>query len=151
MNVLFFLTPKENVSYLYSDFTARQALQKMKYYHYSAIPVIDREGHYVGTVKEGDFLWTMLDREGGVDWKAAENIKLSELEIHRDNQAVEIDANIEDLMQLAMNQNFIPVVDVRNIFIGIVTRKDIIQYFSAQVFDCDKEKKTQEMTISEAR
>lgn len=133
MNVLFFLTPKEEVAFLYSDFTARQALQKMKHYHYSAIPVIDREGRYKGTVTEGDFLWTMLDR-GCVDWKGAENLKLSELQIYRDNKAVEIDADVDDLMQLAMNQNFIPVVDVRNIFIGIVTRKDIIQYFSAQAF-----------------
>ena len=45
MNVLFFLTPKENVAYIYEDYTVRQALEKMKYYHYSAIPIIDREGH----------------------------------------------------------------------------------------------------------
>lgn len=55
MNVLFFLTPKESVAYIYHDYTVRQALEKMKHYHYSAIPIIDREGHYIGTVTEGDF------------------------------------------------------------------------------------------------
>ena len=131
MNVLFFLTPKENVAYIYEDYTVRQALEKMKYYHYSAIPIIDREGHYVGTVTEGDFLWGLLERNC-VTVKDAETWRLKELPLRRDNQSVKIDANIEDLLQLALQQNFVPVVDVHNIFIGIVTRKDIMQYFAAQ-------------------
>ena len=131
MNVLFFLTPKENVAYIYEDYTVRQALEKMKYYHYSAIPIIDREGHYVGTVTEGDFLWGLLERNC-VTVKDAETWRLQELPLRRDNQSVKIDANIEDLLQLALQQNFVPVVDVHNIFIGIVTRKDIMQYFAAQ-------------------
>lgn len=138
MNVLFFLTPKENVAYIYHDYTVRQALEKMKYYHYTAIPVIDREGHYMGTVTEGDFLWGMLERNS-VTWKDAENWRLSELSLRRDNQAVQLNADIEDLMQLALRQNFVPVVDAHNIFIGIVTRKDIMQYFSAQVFTEEEE------------
>ena len=131
MNVLFFLTPKENVTYIYEDYTVRQALEKMKYYHYSAIPIIDREGHYVGTVTEGDFLWGLLERNC-VTVKDAETWRLQELPLRRDNQSVKIDANIENLLQLALQQNFVPVVDVHNIFIGIVTRKDIMQYFAAQ-------------------
>ena len=47
---------------------------------------------------------------------------------------MQLDADIEDLLQLALQQNFVPVVDAHNIFIGIVTRKDIIQYFSVQAF-----------------
>lgn len=78
MNVLFFLTPKENVAYIYEDYTVRQALEKMKYYHYSAIPIIDREGHYVGTVTEGDFLWGLLERNC-VTVKDAETWRLQEL------------------------------------------------------------------------
>lgn len=134
MNVLFFLTPKENVAYIYEDYTVRQALEKMKYYHYSAIPIIDRDGHYVGTVTEGDFLWGLLERNS-VTVKDAETWRLRELPLRRDNQSVKIDANIEDLLQLAMQQNFVPVVDMHNIFIGIVTRKDIMQYFAAQTME----------------
>ena len=81
MNVLFFLTPKENVAYIYSDVTVRQALEKMKYYHYTAIPIIDREGHYVGTVTEGDFLWGLLEQEC-LTWKEAEGKQLSTLPVN---------------------------------------------------------------------
>ena len=56
------------MAYLYEDVTVRQALEKMKYYQYTAIPVIDREGLRIsGTVTEGDFLWGMLERNG-VAW-----------------------------------------------------------------------------------
>ena len=39
---------------------------------------------------------------------------------------------MEELLNSAMNQNFIPVVDDLGNFIGIVTRKDIIRYFAEQ-------------------
>lgn len=56
MNILHFLTPKSEVAYLYDDFSLRQALEKMEYHQYSAIPVITREGEYVGVITEGDLL-----------------------------------------------------------------------------------------------
>ncbi|MBQ2921320.1 MAG: CBS domain-containing protein, partial [Oscillospiraceae bacterium] len=34
----------------------------------------------------------------------------------------------EDLIERASKQNFIPVIDDRNTFIGIVTRRAIIKY-----------------------
>jgi CBS domain containing-hemolysin-like protein len=41
---------------------------------------------------------------------------------------VSIDANIEDLIATSMNQNFVPVVDDKDTFIGIIKRRDIIEY-----------------------
>ena len=61
MNVLFFLKPKASVAYIYDNNTVRQGLEKMKHYGYTAIPVIDHEGRYVGTVTEGDFLWKLTE------------------------------------------------------------------------------------------
>ena len=59
MNIAYFLLPKSNVAYLYDDYTFRQGLEKMRYHGYTAIPVITRNGTYVGTVSEGDFLWQL--------------------------------------------------------------------------------------------
>ena len=61
MNIAFFLRPKISVAYLYSDWTVRHSLEKMKHYGYAAIPVINRDGRYMGTVSEGDFLWYLTD------------------------------------------------------------------------------------------
>ena len=62
MNVLFFLTPKSEVAYLKDEWTLRQGIEKLEYSGYTAIPMIDKEGHYLGVVTEGDFLWTLKKR-----------------------------------------------------------------------------------------
>ena len=64
MNIAFFLTLKKDVAYLYDDYSIRQALEKMKHHGYQTIPVIDRQGKYVGTVSEGDFLCCQPRRNG---------------------------------------------------------------------------------------
>ena len=128
MNVLFFLKPKVTVAYVYNDNTLRQALEKMRFYGYSAIPVIDREGKYVGTVTEGDFLWKLCDSSSW-DNHAQERLFVRDIMRPDHNPAVNINASIEDLLLMAMNQNFVPVVDDLGSFIGIVTRRDIMQYY----------------------
>lgn len=121
------LTPKNKVAYINEDSTVRQALEKMEFHRYSAIPILDREGGYVGTLTEGDLLWAVKNRFN-LNLKAAENIIVSSIPRNRDNLPVTIEATFGDLVEKAVNQNFIPVLDGKSSFIGIVTRKDIIQY-----------------------
>ena len=40
MNLLFFLTPKAVCSYLYDDYTIRQAIERMESIGYSALPIL---------------------------------------------------------------------------------------------------------------
>ncbi|MCK9536658.1 MAG: CBS domain-containing protein [Bacilli bacterium] len=127
MNILLMLTPKNKVAYINEDSTVRQALEKMEFHRYSAIPILDREGGYVGTLTEGDLLWAVKNRFN-LNLKAAENIIVSSIPRNRDNLPVTIEATFGDLVEKAVNQNFIPVLDGKSSFIGIVTRKDIIQY-----------------------
>ena len=63
MNILFYLVPKSEVMYLYDDYSLRQAMEKMEYHKYSAVPIINRAGNYVGTLTEGDILWELKDRK----------------------------------------------------------------------------------------
>ena len=123
MNVLFFLTPKSEVAYLYDDYSLRQALEKMEYHRYAAVPILNRRGNYIGTISEGDLLWNIKDKFS-MDLREAENIPLRRWH----NEPVNVNCDIEDLILTSMNQNFVPVIDDNKIFIGIITRKDIIQY-----------------------
>ncbi len=127
MNILHFLTPKNEVAFLYDDYSLRQALEKMEYHQYSAIPVITREGEYVGVITEGDLLWD-IKNHNFTNLRAAEEQPLSEIHRRTKAGAVGISTSIEDLVVSAMSQNFVPVVDDRNMFIGIVKRKEIIRY-----------------------
>ena len=127
MNILFYLVPKSEVMYLYDDYSLRQAMEKMEYHKYSAVPIINRAGTYVGTLTEGDILWELKDRKLS-NLHEAEEIMLRHTNRKRDNEPVNVNCNIEDLVMTSMNQNFVPVIDDNGIFIGIVTRKSIIEY-----------------------
>ncbi len=113
--------------YLYDDYSLRQAMEKMEYHKYSAVPIINRAGNYVGTLTEGDILWELKDRKLS-NLHEAEEIMLRHTNRKRDNEPVNVNCNIEDLVMTSMNQNFVPVIDDNGIFIGIVTRKSIIEY-----------------------
>lgn len=127
MNILKLLKPKACIDYVYDDNTARQALEKMKNHGFTAVPVINRKGEYVKTLAEGDFLWFMLNNEI-TDMRELEQYRIGQITRRVNMKPVYVYSTIEDLMLLSMDQNFVPVIDDRNVFIGIVTRKDILQY-----------------------
>lgn len=127
MNLLFFLTPKAEVAYLYDDFTLRQALEKMEYHRYSSIPILNRKGEYVGTMTEGDLLWA-VKRDYDLSLQKAEEVPLMSIPRKRDYRCVSVDTDMEELIAAAMRQNFVPVIDGKNSFIGIVKRNSILRF-----------------------
>ena len=127
MNISFFLLPKQDVVYLPERATMRQALEKMEYHRYSAVPIIDSDGKYVGTITEGDLLWKIKNTPG-LSFENTHKIPLEEVPQRVQNKAVCIGAKMEDLLSLASTQNFVPVVDDQGVFIGIVRRSEIIEY-----------------------
>ena len=132
MNILFYLTPKCDCAFLEEDDTLRQALEKMEARRYSVIPLLSKSGHYIGTVTEGDLLWTIKNRHG-LDLHEAEKISITSIDRRRDYMPISIQANMDDLSELAVHQNFVPVSDDNDSFIGIVTRQEIIKYLRKQL------------------
>jgi len=132
MNILLFLTPKKDVAYLYDDFSVRQALEKMEYHRYSAIPIIDRNGKYIGTLTEGDLLWYIKNCHN-LSIISAEDEKMINIHRHHNNQAVLATCELKEIIDVAMKQNFVPVVDDNNVFIGIITRKNIFTYLKKNI------------------
>lgn len=126
MNVISLVTPKAQVAYLYDDYTIRQGMEKLRARGYTAIPVLARDGRYVGTVSEGDFLWSILDN-GDNSLRSQEKRPLKQVIRPGFNPAVRIDVTLHELLERAMQQSFIPVVDDRGAFVGIVTRQNIIR------------------------
>ena len=125
MNILFFLRPKSEVAYIYDYHTLRQALEIMEYHKYSSVPILNREGKYVGTITEGDLLWS-LKKRNLLNLKDAEDVSIMKIERRMDYLSVSAESDMEDLIERAMEQNFVPVVDDQGHFIGIITRRDII-------------------------
>lgn len=138
MNILFFLKPKSEVAFIYDYCTLRQVLETMEYHKYASIPMLNREDEYVGTITEGDLLWGIKSYQN-MDLKRAENIFIQDFPRKADYEAVSADADMEDLLRKAMNQNFVPVVDDQKKFIGIITRKTIIEYCYERMQEMENE------------
>lgn len=128
MNLLFFLTPKANCAYLYDDYSLRQAIERMENSGYSALPILSKSGQYRGTLNEGDLLWAVKNL-CDLDLREAENYGIMTIAHRRDNEAVPVTADMKTLLMKASDQNFVPVVDDKGDFIGIVTRRAIMRYW----------------------
>ena len=122
MNISFFLKPKLEVSYLLDDCPVRQALDDMLNSGFTAIPVIGRSGKYVGTITEGDFLRLLLSAKP----EELDRMTVGQVERRVQHRSVNIDAHMEDMVDLVAVQNFVPVTDGRGMFCGIITRRDVI-------------------------
>ena len=113
MNIIFLLKPKSVVAHLSAKSSIRQGL-----------------GCYVGCVTEGDFLWYLVDRGSSTDIKECEDARVIDIINKERTRPVKINATIDELLEIAVEQNFAPVVDDRGVFVGIVTRSDVIKYLA---------------------
>ncbi|MCI7767271.1 MAG: CBS domain-containing protein [Oscillospiraceae bacterium] len=125
MNTAMLLKPKGMVAYIYGDLSAEEGLKEFIEHGYTAVPVIDREGMYIGVVSERDFLYRILETKS-VDTINDDNLTVAELASCSRFESVPIDADIDTLFNRIIEQNFVPVVDSRGMFSGIVTRKDVL-------------------------
>ena len=135
-NILFFLTPKAMCAFVYDDYTVRQALEKMESAGYAALPILSKRGEYRGTLTEGDLLWA-LKNMCYMDMRQAEARRIMEITRRKDNIPVRVTTGMHDLVQRASSQNFVPVVDDKDAFIGIVTRSAIIKYCYESLYQED--------------
>ena len=135
MNVAFFLIPKSQVIYLTEGSSFRQGIEKLRRYGYASLPVISRDGKYLGSISEGDFLWNIMSM-GSLAPSDMEDARIDEIISDR-TPPVRVTTPIPELWDQVLDQNFVPVVDDKDTFIGLVTRRAIIQYCEQQLFPED--------------
>ena len=135
-NILFFLKPKAMCAFLYDDYTVRQALEKMESAGYAALPILNKRGEYRGTLTEGDLLWT-LKNVCYMDMRQAEAHRIMTIVRRKDYIPVKVTTGMHDLITRASTQNFVPVVDDKDTFIGLVTRSSIVNYCQQMLFPDD--------------
>ena len=132
MNILYFLTPKNQVANIYDDSNLRQLMEKLEYHGYTAIPIISHNGEYIGTIAEGDVL-RVIKNDYNMNLHAALNFLVKDIPRRIEVKSVNANASMDDIIEMATVQNFVPVTDDNNVFIGIVTRKEIIKYLHEHI------------------
>ena len=130
MNVIRFLQRKTESSFFYDYKTVQQALRFMRSHGCREIPVVNQDGFYLGTIDEGDFLWHMIDYGG---YEQVKENKIGSFVRKGNVPAVKITATDDELRNAALCSSFVPIVDDRGVFVGIVARRDIIQYLAEQI------------------
>ena len=135
-NILFFLTPKAMCAFVYDDYTIRQAMEKLESSGYSSLPILSKHGEYRGSISEGDILWAMKNI-CYMDMRQAEAHRIMEITRKKDNVPVRVTANMFDIVSQATVQNFVPVVDDKDAFIGIITPGAILKYCQGKLFPED--------------
>ena len=138
MNILRLMIPKSSVEYIDSGSTVRQALEKMRFHHYAAIPVLDEEGAYVGTLRNEDLFKYFVDN-GNFDFRAAERDNVMKILDTDYSKPLYHSASVSELIENVKEHNFVPVVDDRGCFIGIVLRRDVLN-FLLEYYDSKEEK-----------
>lgn len=121
------MIPKSLVEYITLDCTIRQALEKMHFHRYTAIPVIDSDGKYVGTLRNDDIFDYFL-KQGSFDKTKAETVLIGEILNRSYSKPVLHNTSIEVLIENVKEHNFVAIVDDRGCFIGIVLRREVLNY-----------------------
>ena len=130
-SVLKLITPKKATYYLLDSSTIRQAFEKFDVHKFSVVPLLSKDGKYVGTLSEGDIL-RFIKNNANFDITRAENVQVKDIEHYRSYKCLKIDATIEEVYALTLDQNFVPLIDDQDHYIGIVKRRDVLVYLGSQ-------------------
>ena len=136
MNIFRFIIPKSLVEYVTADSTVRQGFEKMRFHRYVAIPVLDGDGRYVGMLRNDDILQYFLSVES-FDMKSAEKTTVGEIIDPAYSRPLYHHSTMDELFELVKEHNSVPVVDDRGCFIGIVLRRDVMN-FLLKYYDPEK-------------
>lgn len=129
MNIAKIMIPKVSTVFLHESDTVRQGLERFTLYGYTAVPVLNDQEQYIGSVTEGDFLRHLLAVHT-TDWKEQEHHSIGSI-LRRDFcPALPIDASFSQMLDVTLNQNFVPIVDGRGMLCGILTRRRVIEYLA---------------------
>lgn len=136
MNIFRFIIPKSLVEYITVDSTVRQGFEKMRFHRYVAIPVLDGEGKYVGMLRNDDVLQFFLTVES-FNVKRAEKTLVGDIIDPSYSKPLYHHSTMEELLELVKEHNSVPVVDDRGCFIGLVLRRDVMN-FLLKYYDPEK-------------
>ena len=129
MNIFSLMVPKSLVVCVDADSTVRQALEKMKFHRYVAVPVVDSDGVYVGTLRNDD-VFKYFHESGSFDYKSAERDKVVSILDTAYAKPLYHNATFDEMIEGVSEHNFVSVVDDRGCFIGMILRRDVLNFLS---------------------
>lgn len=123
-------TPKNKVDYIYSDLSIGEAIKILEKRRYQMVPVVERGSfRYLYSLSSSDILRKIVGED-----KVKEVLEepVSNCPIRRLVLAAPASTPIEEIFDLSANQNYVPLVDEKGAFVGILTRKAFLYYLQSK-------------------
>ena len=134
INIAQIMLPKVSTVHICENATVRQGMEVFQRYGYTGIPVVSEDGKYLGSITEGDF-WRHMCRIGTTDKLAQENYRIRDVFRPDFCEPLSIEADAKSVVDIALKQNFIPIIDGRGYLSGMVTRQILIKYLAKLALD----------------
>ena len=115
----------DNVATLTDTNNLEHALLVLTNIGYSKIPVLNKEQQLVGLISLSNVVSEMFDTES-INLERLAKVQVSDV-MDKNVKATMLPFNIEKILNLLVDSNFIPVVDEKEKFLGIITRKEILK------------------------
>ncbi len=133
MNILYCLTPKSEVDFIYDDASLNKAIQIFEKNNFFILPLINKKGRFIGTISTADILGCIKENFD-LSIKASAEFPVRSVKRIKEYKAVNGGTtSMEEIVDVALDQNFVPVVDDDYNFIGIITRKTIMNWMYNKV------------------
>ncbi len=130
------MIPKKDTSMVFEDNALTHAMLILKQSNYTQIPVLDYDSKFKGLISL-HHIYRILGEELFNDFDKLNNYKVKDF---IDNHYAIINENyqLEDVMNLLINYNFINVVSDDNKYIGMITRSAILKNMNFLIHNTDK-------------
>ena len=131
-----FLIPADNVATVMYNHSLDHALLVLSNVGYTKIPVLDKEDHFVGLLGLNDIVRKMVSLTD-IDTDNLAGLTVADvMEIGVDYLTDESD--LEDILHLLVNNSLLPMMNKERIFLGIITRKEILKCTNHLVHDLER-------------
>jgi len=130
------IIPAENVATVLYSHPLEHALLILSKVGYSKIPVLDSNDRLVGLISLANIVNKMMGLTG-FDTSLMEGLTVADV-MEVNVPTVTDSEELEEILHLLVDASFLPLVDEDGIFLGIITRKEILKSVNHLVHEVEK-------------
>lgn len=123
--MLDFMIPADNVANVIDQHTLSTGLLILTQSNYTMIPVLSAESKLMGVISMSMIIKAVMTVDA-IEMERLDELKVRDVML---SQPVRVQTNchLADVLNYLIDQNFVCVVDGDNRFLGIITRKNVMQ------------------------
>ena len=123
--MLDFMIPADNVANVIDQHTLSTGLLILTQSNYTMIPVLSAESKLMGVISMSMIIKAVMTVDA-IEMERLDELKVRDVMLCQPVR-VQANCNLAEVLNYLIDQNFVCVVDGDNRFLGIITRKNVMQ------------------------